>query len=108
MFARRNDRGEIIAVSRDATAEIAEPLEPGDPELSRFLSGAAGRDAIGALQASDLEVVRVLEDLIDVLIGRGVIQFTDLPEAAQKKLLGRKRLRQAGDFTLFDDDEGIL
>lgn len=108
MFAKRNDRGEIIAVSRESTAEIAERLDPADPELAQFLHGAAGHDALSALRSSDLEVVRVLEDLIDVLIGRGVIQFTDLPEAAQKKLLGRKRLRQAGDFTLFDEEDGIL
>jgi hypothetical protein len=35
----------------------------------------------------------VLEDLIDVLITRGVIQFTDLPEAAQAKLLERRQTR---------------
>jgi hypothetical protein len=35
----------------------------------------------------------VLEDLIDVLINRGLLQFTDLPEAAQAKLLERRQSR---------------
>jgi|GEM_PF-6492910 len=44
-----------------------------------------------ALSESDAAIARVLEDLIDTLIGRGVIQFTDLPEAAQGKLLWRRK-----------------
>jgi len=50
-------------------------------------------DKIDALSRSDTSLVRVLEDLIDVLINRGVIQFTDLPEAAQAKLLERREAR---------------
>lgn len=46
-----------------------------------------------ALSQTDTSLVRVLEDLIDVLITRGVIQFTDLPEAAQAKLLERRETR---------------
>ena len=65
-------------------------------------------EGLAALRASDLEVVRVLEDLIQVLIEKGVIQFTELPEPAQKKLLQRKRLRRSSDLTLFDDDEGLI
>ena len=46
-----------------------------------------------ALSDTDADLARVLEDLIDVLITRGVIQFTDLPEAAQGKLLERRQPR---------------
>jgi hypothetical protein len=46
-----------------------------------------------ALSESDTAIARVLEDLIDILITRGVIQFTDLPEAAQGKLLNRRQTR---------------
>ena len=46
-----------------------------------------------SLQETDTSLVRVLEDLIDVLITRGVIQFTDLPEAAQAKLMERRQTR---------------
>jgi len=50
-------------------------------------------DQVNPLSQSDTSLVRVLEDLIDVLITRGVIQFTDLPEAAQAKLLERRETR---------------
>ena len=50
-------------------------------------------DKVTALSQTDTSLVRVLEDLIDVLITRGVIQFTDLPEAAQAKLLARRETR---------------
>lgn len=50
-------------------------------------------DKANALSQTDTSLVRVLEDLIDVLITRGVIQFTDLPEPAQAKLLERRETR---------------
>lgn len=46
-----------------------------------------------ALAESDAGLARVTEDLIDILITRGVIQFTDFPSAAQAKLLQRRQTR---------------
>ena len=42
----------------------------------------------------DAEFVRVLEDLIDTLIVKNVINLTELPEQAQAKLLARKSFRE--------------
>jgi hypothetical protein len=54
----------------------------------------------------------VLEDLIDVLITRGVIQFTDLPEPAQAKLLERRETRASLNNRLqllpLDSDNDLL
>jgi hypothetical protein len=50
-------------------------------------------EKISTLTETDIGLARVLEDVIDVLITRGVIQFTDLPEAAQAKLLERRETR---------------
>ena len=51
-------------------------------------------------------MVRVLEDLINLLIDNGVIRITDLPEAAQQKLLERGALRSKFGYlgTLFASD----
>jgi hypothetical protein len=38
--------------------------------------------------------VRVLEDVIDTLINRNVINITDLPAEAQAKLFSRKSFRE--------------
>jgi hypothetical protein len=64
------------------------------------------------LSQSDTAIARVLEDLIDVLITRGVIQFTDLPQAAQNKLLSRRqtraRLKDSLQLLPGDGDGGLL
>ena len=58
------------------------------------------------MRQSDIELSRVLEDLIDLLIDRGVIQFTDLPSPAQVKLLQRRLSRDqyAKRLDLLTDD----
>ncbi|KQW65835.1 hypothetical protein ASC67_14680 [Methylibium sp. Root1272] len=60
----------------------------------------------------DADVVRVLEDLIDVLIARQVLRITDLPVQAQEKLYARKSFRDrkpAQALRLYgDEDDGIL
>ena len=63
-------------------------------------------EKIKALNESDTGLARVLEDVIDVLINRGVIQFTDLPEGAQVKLLERRQTREslANRLQLLPDD----
>jgi len=64
------------------------------------------------LSQSDTAIARVLEDLIDVLITRGVIQFTDLPDAAQDKLLSRRqtraRLKDSLQLLPGDGEGGLL
>lgn len=64
------------------------------------------------LSQSDTAIARVLEDLVDVLITRGVIQFTDLPEAAQLKLMSRRqtraRLKDSLQLLPGDGDGGLL
>ena len=47
-----------------------------------------------AFDRLDADFVRVLEDLIDVLLGRGMLRVNDLPAAAQAKLVIRKDWRE--------------
>lgn len=60
------------------------------------------------LSSSDAGLARVTEDLIELLIARGVIRFTDLPLPAQNKLLDRKetRARMGNSLDLLADDPG--
>lgn len=62
------------------------------------------------LQGSDHALARVTEDLIDILITRGVIQFTDFPPAAQAKLLERRHTREtlSNRLRLLDDGDADL
>ncbi len=93
-YVTRDQSGRIAAVHATQSAEATEKLAPGDPGLVEFLgqtSDSAGLQS--ALVTSDLELVRVLEDLIAVLIDKRIIMLTDLPKAAQQKLAHRSDLR---------------
>ncbi|MFW8566950.1 hypothetical protein [Orrella sp. 11846] len=63
-------------------------------------------------QELDVEFIRVLEDLIDVLVSNGTLRLTDLPADALQKLSQRKqartRLRDALDLIEDEEDEGLL
>ena len=85
----------------------SEPLEDSDPELRAFWGGDATKPSFGV---ADAEFVRVIEDLIDVLITKNLIMHTDLPEAAQKKLMFRKGLRNRihGALDLLDSDDKVI
>lgn len=108
MYVKRNAQGQIEAVSQVAGPGFEEFLPPG-PELHAFLvTELHGKEL---LAATDTELVRVLEDLIDVLVNKDVIHFTDLPEAAQRKLLSRRDTRAGlrdGLRLLDDESEGGL
>jgi len=80
---------------------------PGDaPEVLDFIDEMAR--AGDALRDSDLSFVRVLEDVIDLLVARNLIRFTDLPNPAQAKLLQRRsRRRQHQALQLLGDEETI-
>jgi len=72
------------------------PIDPNssaDQAKSTPSPGAASAAEGRPLAETDIGLVRVLEDLIDVLMRKGVLQFTDLPEAAQLKLLQRQTAR---------------
>jgi hypothetical protein len=70
----------------------------------------ASPEALNRLASSDQALIRVLEDLIETLVAKNVIHFTDLPEAAQTKLLERRSLRRSlnGLQLLQDEDESPL
>jgi hypothetical protein len=80
VFIIRDAGGRISGLSAEPI-EGASPATIDDPEVQAFL-----RDL-------DVDLVRVLEDVIDLLVSRGVFRFTDLPASAQEKLLFRKNLR---------------
>ena len=48
----------------------------------------------------------MLEDVVELLIDKGVILFTDLPDSAQEKMMRRQKLRSemAGKLDLIGDD----
>ena len=74
------------APSPEATQ--AEELQAPPPN-----SGPGAQAIRSELEASDLDFIRVVEDLIAALVDKGVIMMTDLPKAAQDKIASRGALR---------------
>jgi hypothetical protein len=94
MYIKRANDGRIELVSREETEECTEYLPAESPELLTFLMEEASSPGAAHFQASDLAFVRVLEDVIELLIDKGVISFTELPEPAQEKVMERQSLRR--------------
>lgn len=107
MFVKRNPAGEIIAISKMEEQGIDEFLADDAEELNQFMRFSAS-DHQRLLEKSDLDMARVLEDLVGLLIERNLIRFTDLPDAAQQKLLSRRHWRsQTKAVDVLDDGDGL-
>ena len=91
-FVKREDSGKIAAVSLTTTLDCTEFVDAESAELEVFFEDV--RPSSDSLRESDTDLVRVLEDLIEVLTSKGVLMFTELPESAQQKIMFRKRLRK--------------
>lgn len=93
-FVKRDDEGRIVAIYREIAAGAEEYLPPNSADIVDFLRETTDVDRPSMLQ-SDLEMIRVYEDLTDLLIGKNIVMLTDFPPAAQEKLIRRKRLRSS-------------
>lgn len=104
-YVRRSEDGSIIAILRDKEDGALEEIASDHPDLLTFL----GRDPGESFAHLDADFIRVLEDLIDTLIEKGVLRVTDLPHGAQRKLNARKGLRRrlSGALDLLGDN-GVI
>ena len=103
-YVIRDGDGQIIAVHAVQSEQAGERLHADDAELRKFIAATSDSANLqNVLLASDLELVRVLEDLIALLIDKRIIMLTDLPQAAQRKLARRFELRSQ-----FNDLGGIV
>jgi hypothetical protein len=97
-FVKRNQQGHIIGLFSEAQTDTKEELPANHRDVLRFLAISEATDNQNyRLNQSDNDFIRVLEDLIDILLKKHIILLTDLPQAAQNKLLTRKKMRQ--EFT---------
>jgi len=117
-YLRRNANGHITGLLDQPDQPDAEEVSLADPEVQAFLldsihSSSEDSDQqtthdnhlsmlqllqslqgrMLTLERSDLEFIRVLEDLIDLLVAKDLLLFSELPQAAQGKLIDRRRLR---------------
>ena len=83
-FVKRNQAGEVIAAYAEAQPDAGEYLAPDSAELSPLVSAASAEaGTVQAMTESDLDLVRVLEDLVNALLHKNIIQPTDLYHRAE-------------------------
>ena len=103
-YVLKNKEGEIIAASPDTqVATDWVEVENTNSEYLDFLDNELKKHH--TFRESDIQLARVLEDLISILIDRSLISFTDFPSAAQKRLNERQSLRHKNKLNLLGDDD---
>lgn len=96
--------GKVVQARRGSTyQDLLDTWDNGDgaipteavclAEIAIYQVGAVSRQAQADLAAGDAGQIRIIEDLIDTLIAKGVIVAADLPASAQTKINNRKTLR---------------
>ncbi|MCY1538053.1 hypothetical protein D9M68_735770 [compost metagenome] len=110
VYVQRDEKNRILRVEQEPFGSMSQAMSADDPDVQAWLASHALHNRLVALQHSDLEMVRVLEDLVSVLVSRGVIRYTDLPEAARRKLHLRAEARAEleGLSGLLGDEEHQL
>ncbi len=99
LYATRNLEGKISGIT-DIPSSSAEAIDKNHPDVREFFSSHYEDFSPDSfLDESDIAVARILDDLVDLLVKKNIIMFTELPSAAQKKLLSRRLVR-----SLIQDD----
>jgi len=105
-YIQRSASGRIEAVFEQPQDGATEEVTGENPEVMAFLFGEEQTRWV----QSDLAMARVLEDLINVLLEKHVILFSDLPHAAQEKLISRRGFRKELDYlaSLIPESEDFI
>lgn len=94
VYVQRDQNGKLLRVEQEPFAGMSETLAYESEELQRWLRVKLDVEAkLRELKSTDSDLARVLEDLINVMVEQGLIQYTDLPEAARHKLDERALIR---------------
>ena len=106
-YVLKNALGTVIAASAsESPGEGWVFVEDNAREYLGFLEESLARN--DPFRESDIHLARVLEDLIDLLVERNVIRYTDLPLPAQQRLNDRQSLRKKTQLSnLLDDSNHI-
>lgn len=107
-YVFKNAQGNVVAASAaENLGKGWEHVEDNAKEYLEFLENALAENA--PFRESDIQLARVLEDLISMLIERNVIRFTDFPQAAQKRLNDRQSMRKKTQLSrLVDESLNIM
>ncbi|MGS2716992.1 hypothetical protein ACVBE9_02375 [Eionea flava] len=113
-YFQRDVSGTIISLRKEQDDTHTEFLAPTHPEIIQFLTAdkqsSDDNKAKETLSESDLDFARATEDVINLLIQKNIILFTELPPEVQAKMAGREKLRsnlQNSPYNFLDNSDSI-
>lgn len=92
LYVERDKYGKIIALYNAPHPSAQEQKSMMDEEVLEFFSAADSWRQV--ISYTDLGTIRILEDLIDILVRKNIINFTELPVHAQQRICERKKIRE--------------
>ncbi len=106
-YILRNEQGRITGSTAENLGAQWTYIADNSAEYILYLESSLAQ--ISPFRESDIQLARILEDLIALLIEREIIRFTDFPLAAQERLNNRQALRQKTQLSkLIDDNQGFI
>jgi len=111
LYIQQDSSGKPIAIHNNRQSDTDQEVPLNDPKVLALLADSGKKAAaLEVLAASDIELIRVIEDLAHLLIEKQVLLYTELPEAAQKKLQARCKIRENLNCLskLIDNDDRIF
>ncbi|KUG23524.1 hypothetical protein ASZ90_006689 [hydrocarbon metagenome] len=94
-YIERSADGKIIGLRTVAGPDTTEKKSLNDEEVLDFLKDNMDSKFLESLLVhSDAGLIRLLEDLINLLTKKNIILFTELPEKAQEKIIEREQIRE--------------
>lgn len=107
-YAVRNAQGQLTSLHRHDPG-VGDWVQADDPQVLEFLGISTddpnpGNEVSAAqgFEQLDADFIRVLEDVIDVLMSRNLLNITDLPDVAQSKLFQRRSFRDRRPSSALD------
>lgn len=109
-YVQRDANGGLLRVEAAPFEQSTGQASAVDLEIQSWFSNQSVESNLLQLRQTDPEMIRVLEDLINILTTKGVLRITDLPAAAQHKLVNRSQAREGlgGLNRLIGDDDNSL
>ena len=113
-YVQRDSSGRVSAIFQKPQKNAGELLPDDHPDLKSFFGGILPQihQENGSLRLTqtDIALIRVIEDLIDVLIDKNILMLTDLPVEAREKIMFRKSTRErlSGPDGLIESEPDIF
>lgn len=106
LYVARDSDGTIREIYPVAMGNAQEALAADNPEVMQFIHERWRRHELETL---DKDFIRTIEDVIELLMAKNLILFTDLPAVVQEKLMRRRKVRQETTYPQFlADGEDVI